>query len=103
MKTAHLGISISKPEYLKQRMKLNPDAFLELYKYHNRNFYSEPVFSTFYGHMILAIESSDINIPITDETLRVYEVDSCKNTKPQTQIDLGRNFVFWVGSRINLW
>jgi len=38
MKLAHPGVSISKPGYLKQRMKLNPDAFLELYKYHNRNF-----------------------------------------------------------------
>ena len=33
MKLAHPGVSISKPGYLKQRMKLNPDAFLELYKY----------------------------------------------------------------------
>ena len=31
MKLAHPGVSISKPGYLKQRMKLNPDAFLELY------------------------------------------------------------------------
>ena len=28
MKLAHPGVSISKPGYLKQRMKLNPDAFL---------------------------------------------------------------------------
>lgn len=27
MKLAHPGVSISKPGYLKQRMKLNPDAF----------------------------------------------------------------------------
>ncbi|MFR7391605.1 MAG: hypothetical protein ACLUTF_02290 [Anaerostipes hadrus] len=27
MKIAHPGTSISKPGYLKQRMKLNPDAF----------------------------------------------------------------------------
>ena len=29
MKIAHPGTFISKPGYLKQRMKLNPDAFLE--------------------------------------------------------------------------
>ena len=46
MKLAHPGVSISKPGYLKQRMKLNPDAFLELYKYHNRNFYADSTFST---------------------------------------------------------
>ena len=54
MKLAHPGVSISKPGYLKQRMKLNPDAFLELYKYHNRNFYADSTFSTYKNHLILA-------------------------------------------------
>ena len=89
MKTAHPGISISKPGYLKQRMKLNPDAFLELYKYHNRNFYSEPGFLTYNGHLILAADGSGINIPTTDETLNLYGTASRKNTKPQAQIGLG--------------
>ena len=51
MKLAHPGVSISKPGYLKQRMKLNPDAFLELYKYHNRNFYADSTFSTYKNHL----------------------------------------------------
>lgn len=89
MKTAHPGISISKPGYLKQRMKLNPDAFLELYKYHNRNFYSEPGFLTYNGYLILAADGSGINIPTTDETLNLYGTASRKNTKPQAQIGLG--------------
>lgn len=89
MKIAHPGVSISKPGYLKQRMKLSPDAFLELYKYHNRNFYSEPGFSTFHGYIVLAADGSDINIPTTDETLRIYGTTSRKNTKPQAQIGLG--------------
>lgn len=88
MKTAHPGMSISKPGYLKQRMKLNPDAFLELYKYHNRNFYSEPGFSTFHGYVVLAADGSDINIPTTEETLSIYGTASRKNTKPQAQIGL---------------
>ena len=46
-------------------MKLNPDAFLELYKYHNRNFYADSSFSTYKGHLILAADGSDINIPTT--------------------------------------
>lgn len=89
MKTAHPGISISKPGYLKQRMKLNPDAFLELYRYHNRNFYSDPGFSTFHGYVVLAADGSDINIPTTKETLEMYGSASRKNTKPQAQIGLG--------------
>ncbi len=51
MKTAHPGMEISKPGYLKQRMKLNPLAFYELYRHHNRNFYAEPGFSTFHGYL----------------------------------------------------
>ncbi len=43
MKIAHPGVNISKPGYLKQRMKLNPNAFQDLYHFHNQNFYSEPV------------------------------------------------------------
>ena len=89
MKLAHPGVSISKPGYLKQRMKLNPDAFLELYKYHNRNFYADSTFSTYKNHLILAADGSDINIPTTTETLKLYGSASRKNTKPQAQIGLG--------------
>jgi len=56
MKAAHPGMEISKPGYLKQRMKLNPLAFYELYRYHNRNFYAEPGFSTFQGYLVLAVD-----------------------------------------------
>ncbi|WP_270391947.1 transposase [Blautia massiliensis (ex Durand et al. 2017)] len=89
MKLAHSGVSISKPGYLKQRMKLNPDAFLELYKYHNRNFYADSTFSTYKDHLILAADGSDINIPTTAETLKLYGSAGRKNTKPQAQIGLG--------------
>ena len=42
MNISHPGIQISKPGYLKQRMKLNPAAFVDLYQFHNRNYYSDP-------------------------------------------------------------
>ena len=41
MKIAHPGERISKPGYLKQRMKLNPEAFSHLYHFHNKNFYAD--------------------------------------------------------------
>ena len=41
MNISHPGTQISKPGYLKQRMKLNPEAFVDLYQFHNRNFYSD--------------------------------------------------------------
>lgn len=89
MKTAHPGTEISKPGYLKQRMKLNPLAFYELYRHHNRNFYSEPGFSTFHGYLVLAADGSGINIPTTKETLEEFGTSSRKGTKPQASIGLG--------------
>ena len=89
MNLAHPGMEISKSGYLKQRMKLNPEAFRELYRFHNKNFYAESGFSTFHGHLVLAADGSDINIPTTKETLERYGSASRKNTKPQAQIGLG--------------
>ena len=89
MKTAHPGIEISKPGYLKQRTKLNPLAFYELYRHHNRNFYTDPGFSTFHGYLVLAADGSGINIPTTKETLEEFGTSSRKGTKPQAAIGLG--------------
>lgn len=89
MKIAHPGVEISKPGYLKQRLKLNPLAFYELYRYHNKNFYSEPGYSTFQGHLVLAADGSGINIPTTEETLETFGTSSRKGTKPQAAIGLG--------------
>ena len=89
MKTAHLGMEISKPGYLKQRMKLNPLAFYELYRHHNRNFYADPGFSHFHGYLVLAADGSGINIPTTRETLDTFGTSSRKGTKPQASIGLG--------------
>lgn len=88
MKTFHPGTEISKPGYLKQRMKLNPDAFLDLYHYHNKNFYSEPDYATYHGYLVLAADGSSINIPTTKETLELFGSSSRKNTKPQASLGL---------------
>ena len=82
-------MEISKPGYLKQRMKLNPLAFYELYRHHNRNFYAEPGFSAFHGYLVLAADGSGINIPTTRETLEEFGTSSRKGTKPQASIGLG--------------
>ena len=89
MKTAHPGMEISKPGCLKQRTKLNPLAFYELYRHHNRNFYADPGFSVFHGYLVLAADGSGINIPTTRETLETFGTSSRKGTKPQASIGLG--------------
>ena len=91
MNISHPGTQISKPGYLKQRMKLNPEAFVDLYQFHNRNYYSDPETElyTVNGFLVLAADGSDINIPTTQETLAVYGNASKKGGKPCAQIGLG--------------
>ncbi len=91
MNISHPGTQISKPGYLKQRMKLNPEAFVDLYQFHNRNFYSDPdtELYTINGFLILAVDGSDINIPTTPETIDCYGNASRKNTKLRAQLGLG--------------
>ena len=91
MNISHPGTQISKPGYLKQRMKLNPEAFVDLYQFHNRNFYSDPdaELYTVNGFLVLAADGSDINIPTTPENLGIYGNATTKGGKPCAQIGLG--------------
>lgn len=91
MYISHPGTQISKPGYLKQRMKLNPEAFVDLYQFHNRNYYSDPETElyTINGFLVLAADGSDINIPTTPETLAIYGNASKRGGKPCAQIGLG--------------
>lgn len=82
MKTAHPGLEISKPGYLKQRIKLNPLAFYKLYRHHSRNFYAEPGFSTFHGYLVLAADGSGINIPTTRKPWKNSELPARKGQSP---------------------
>jgi len=91
MKTTHPGVEISKPGYLKQRMKLNPEAIKYLYQNHNKNFYLDPEITPYLykEHLVFAADGSDINIPTTPENLEMFGSASRKGTKPQAQIGLG--------------
>lgn len=91
MNISHPGVQISKPGYLKQRMKLNPEAFIDLYRFHNRNFYSDPdaELYTFNGFLVLAVDGSDINIPTTPETIAMFGDAAVRGGKPCAQIGLG--------------
>ena len=90
MKIASPGVTISKPGYLKQRMKLNPEALEILFKFHNKNFYSDPETEkyTFNGHLVLAADGSSVNIPTTPETLAKYGRALRKNEKTGAQMGI---------------
>jgi len=79
--------AISKVGYLKQRLKLNPAAFLELARYHARNFYRDiEMVKKKNGYLILAVDGSAINIPTTEENVSVYGNSSRNNVKQQAQL-----------------
>lgn len=60
--------TISKAGYLKQRMKLNPAAFLVLSDFHVKNFYDEEKdLKTFKDHFVFAVDGSHVNLPNTPE------------------------------------
>ena len=90
MKISHPGENISKPGYLKQRMKLNPYAFVDLYQFHNKNFYQDPEAElyTLNGFLVLAVDGSNVNVPTTPETIEAYGTSSRKGTKPQASLGL---------------
>ena len=89
MKTVHPGERISKVGYLKQRMKLNPEAFRYLYRFHNKNFYEDGDYKIYNGHLVLAADGSNILLPTTQETLEYYGTSSRKEAKPQAALGLG--------------
>lgn len=79
--------AISKVGYLKQRLKLNPAAFLGLARYHARNFYRGiEIVKKKNGYLILAVDGSAINIPTTEENVSVYGNSSRNNVKQQAQL-----------------
>jgi len=86
IKSIKSKISISKPGYLKQRQKLNPEVFLELSDFHVRNFYQDTTMvQRLKGYLILAVDSSSVNLPNTLQNIALYGNASHKNAKPQAQ------------------
>ena len=93
MSDAHPGKSISKPGYLKQRMKLNPEAFRYLYHLHNKQFYADTDTpapqKTYRGFLVLAADGTRINVPTTPETLETYGTPCAGEGRKQAQLGLG--------------
>jgi hypothetical protein len=93
IKSIKSKISISKPGYLKQRQKLNPEVFLELSDFHVRNFYKDTTMvQRLKGYLILAVDGSSVNVPNTVQNLKLYGNASHKNAKPQAQLGISSLF-----------
>lgn len=84
---SRLGNSeISKVGYLKQRMKLNPYSFLEIARFHSKQFYKDKIrVKTYKGHLILACDGSDLNVPSTLENKEKFHNSSKRGGYPRPQ------------------
>lgn len=81
--------SVSDPAYLKQRMKLNPAAFVYINDFHLTNFYKEVDYlHKVNGYLILAVDGSNLNIPTTPENIEHYGNASRKGMKPRAALGL---------------
>ena len=79
---------ISKPGYLKQRLKLSAKAIMALCDFHNESLYREEDMQTINGYIVLASDGSGINVPTAKETLSEYGSSSRHGTKPQASLGL---------------
>ena len=62
----------SKQAFSKGRQRILPEAFLELHKKSVEFFYNEADYETYFGHRVLAVDGSKINLPYNSELLDIY-------------------------------
>ena len=80
---------ISEPGYLKQRLKLNPEAFKVLAKHHAAQFYTDTqAVQTYKSHLILAADGTSLNVPLTEQNLQVYGDTSEHGSRGRPQAGL---------------
>lgn len=80
---------ISKSGYLRQRLKLNPEAFKWLSHNHCENYYKDHAsIKSFKGHLLIAGDGSGINIPTTQENLARYGDSKTQGVRSQAQLGL---------------
>ena len=92
---------ITKSGYHQQRMKLNPLAFLELLRFHAKNIYTDKENVTDWkGYLLLAVDGSDINVPLTKENVQKYGNASHKGKEPKERPQAGVSSLYDVLNRI---
>lgn len=90
---------ISKPGYLKQRMKLNPHAFKILAIHHAQSFYKDPEsIKSWKDYLILAVDGTSLNVPLTIENVQTYG-DTAKHGR-RARPQIGLSCLFDVKNRM---
>ena len=76
----------SKQAFSKGRQRILPEAFLELHKKSVEFFYSEAEYKTYFGHRVLAVDGSKVNLPYNKELVEIYGSQKGTNNLVQSLV-----------------
>jgi len=80
--------SITKSAFSQSRLKLKPEAFVDLNNTLVKEFYTDNTFSTWKNHRVTAIDGSTLNLPYSNEIVETFGVIENKSrlTLPSARI-----------------
>ena len=82
--TAHK--SMTKSAFCQQRVKLKPEAFVELNQVLIDDFYTDNEYFTHYGKRVLSIDGSTLELPRSQEIIDSFGVNNEDNMIPMSRI-----------------
>ena len=78
--------NMTKSAFCQQRVKLKPEAFVELNDVLTDDFYTDNEFATHYGMRLLCIDGSTLELPSSEEIIQTFGVNNEDNMIPMTRI-----------------
>lgn len=82
--TAHKNMT--KSAFCQQRVKLKPEAFVELNQVLIDDVYTDNEFVTHHGRRLLCIDGSTLELPRSEETINTFGVNTEENMIPMARI-----------------
>ena len=78
--------NMTKSAFCQQRVKLKPEAFVELNKELIDDIYTDNEYITHYGMRLLCIDESTLELPRSEETINMFGVNTEENRIPMARI-----------------
>ena len=78
--------NMTKSAFCHQRIKLKPEAFVELNGVLTDDFYTDNEFATHYGMRLLCIDGSTLELPSSEEIIQTFGVNNEDNMIPMSRI-----------------
>lgn len=78
--------NMTKSAFCQQRVKLKPEAFVELNDVLTDDFYTDNEFATHYGMRLICIDGSTLELPSSEDIIHTFGVNNEDNMIPMTRI-----------------